>query len=402
MKDTQPHDAAKARKHAQDHQEQVDGGVAAPQKGIAPPLLISQIHNTVPFIFAADFVETPKSPHLTYLRKLNRAAQENPRVLEEMDHLRYFELCLSAHHGTCAGFVPTDVDNFIRFKLWDKRLPAEVLTAMGELVMASHEWDCRPVSSRWVASPIDEPVVTGHLGEWFSTAAAAYAALREVNPELAGAFLEKIEAELVRHAQVFTEYKKRRDGISLLKVATITAHNLGDLDRVIDMWKLPADDELRKRAYKAGHETACKDLKPLKTAGDLNKAMMAAHAHRHFPLRDPRPLRRAHALLLPVSPFLDDWGKTLVTSRALAPEEVGEVAVALIHGYDRVVDFGYARALHGLLEVFPGGASGLGAYLPSKAEKALRSGKLHDLIKLTRERFEEPLAKKALAFQSGS
>ena len=137
---------------------------------------------------------------------------------------------------------------------------------------------------------MDDGILTGHLGEWFSTAVAAYGALRRKDPDRAAAMAALIDEEMVRQARIFEAFKRAGDGVNLLKSATILAHNLGDFDRVVDMWALDADDPLR-RWYKAGHEAGRE--KALKQAGDLNKALMAIHSHRHFPLREPKALRRA-------------------------------------------------------------------------------------------------------------
>src|SRR5262249_8642334 len=154
----------------------------------------------------------------------------------------YYHLCLAAHHATVASYVPTDVDNQIRFKLWDPTLSPPVVRAMAAHVESSLDWDCRPGSTRWIPAATGDGDVSGHPGEGFSTSVAAYAALRRKDPEAAAVMAGLIDGEMRRQAQNFTEFKRRGDGVSLLKTAAILAHNLGDFDRVADMWMLADDD----------------------------------------------------------------------------------------------------------------------------------------------------------------
>src|SRR5438105_4521856 len=106
-------------------------------RGISPAMLLGQVRNTAPFIFDELPATTP------YLKTLREAAPDL-----SLSHLEYYRLCLSAHHGTVATFVPTDVDNQIRHRLWHPGLPLETLEAMADLVLESHAWDPTPVSTR--------------------------------------------------------------------------------------------------------------------------------------------------------------------------------------------------------------------------------------------------------------
>src|SRR3954469_3123838 len=86
-----------------------------PPRGIEPALLLKQVRNTAPFIFEPDFL-TSSSVGTAYIATLRKAAHDfevDPST--ELTHDQYFELCLSAHHATVGSFVPTDVDNQIRF-----------------------------------------------------------------------------------------------------------------------------------------------------------------------------------------------------------------------------------------------------------------------------------------------
>jgi hypothetical protein len=58
---------------------------------------------------------------------------------------------------------------------------------------------------------------------------------------------------------------------------------------------------------------------------------------------------------------------------------------------------GYARALAGILDAFPGGASALARYLPARVERRLRAGALRALIGVPQSRFEQQWAAHAAA-----
>src|SRR5947209_5953979 len=99
-----------------------EGSAGELPKGITPARLLEQVRGTAPFIF--DLTNP--------VERLGKG--RNHRFLEILrnppatfDGLSYFELCLAAHHGTVATFVPTDVDNQIRFKLWNPRFSKETI-----------------------------------------------------------------------------------------------------------------------------------------------------------------------------------------------------------------------------------------------------------------------------------
>ena len=82
------------------------------------------------------------------------------------------------------------------------------------------------------------------------------------------------------------------------KSATVIAHNLGDLDRVLEAWNVPDEDPLKVEVYKAGHERPERFGGTLLEAGNLNKAIMADENHRNFALRKPKCLRRSADYLI--------------------------------------------------------------------------------------------------------
>jgi hypothetical protein len=359
-------------------------------RGVSPLILLEQVRNTIPFLFERTW-DAQQHPHLALLTTIDPKTSPS--------HTEYFRLCLAAHHATVASFVPTDVDNQIRFKLWHPALPVSDVLEMARIVEESLNWDCRVVSTRYVLSPRTGKILTGHLGEWFSTAAAAYGALRRKDARRAAEIYSLILEQVRGMAEVYQDLKKSRDRIGALKASTLIAHNLGDLDRVIDMWNLPQDDPLREKAYKLGHEesraTRDSQFATLEEAGRLNKACMADENHRHFALRAPRCLRKSPDFLLPVGPFFDDWGKIIGRHPGLCPEDVAEVVEALIAGWEKLSGtVGYPRALAGILTTFPGSLNRLTEYLPARVARTLRSGELRALCARSQRQFEEQWAAK--------
>lgn len=380
-------------------------------RGIAPQILISQIRNTVPYLFESSNTEFDIPPYLRTLREMARLSDE---ALNALSHADYFRLCVSAHFGTVSSFVPTDVDNQIRFRLWPPQLPLDSMRDMVRFVLDAREWDLTAISERYVRGPTSGRVLSGMSGEWFSIAAAAYSAIRKKDVELAVEMEQAVRGELLREAKIFAEFARARDGAGLLKAATTIAHNLGDLDRVMDQWNLEADDPMRVDCYKAGHDDQALPKDPqlrdarrwLVQAGHLNKEQLAVTSmadenHRHFALRAAKSLRRSRDLLLPIAPFYDDWGARVGKHPALSPEDVAEVVQCLMEGFEKLKPVGrtqtYPRALAGIESTFPGGLNRLCQYLPAKAAKTLRSGQLRTYCSVSRKRFEEQLATHALA-----
>lgn len=342
------------------------------RRGIAPELLLSQVKNTMPYLFEseagtdafADFIPAK------ILREYDRIKPE------ELSHFEYYKLCLSSHYLTCGTPVPTDVDNQIRHKLWPAHLPLEDALAMAQLVLESRRWDFTLVSNRVAygaaGTPLAKNVLSGHLGEWFTVSSAAYCALKQYADlqakEIRQALFENIADEVNHHSEVFGSLWRAGDGLGCLKASASIAHNLGDLDRVMDMWDLSVDDPLRLQFYKLGispfdSNRKLRYLGRLWVAGELYKSpiagsSMASENHRHFALRNPRCLRKERSFLITTGPFFDDWGKQIAHGlKALegAPStETLEVVAALKQGWERLPKtVGYGRALRGMQQVHP-------------------------------------------------
>lgn len=371
-------------------------------RGISLKILLGQIDNTIPFLTVDSSFADPSEPYLRILessRALDAADQE-------LSHLQYFEACIAAHWATVASFVPTDVDQQIRFRLWHPALPLSVIEAMAERVLEAKRWDARRLSTRFQHSPETGEGLSGHDGEWFSVAAAAYGALRKKAPASSEIIRAAIVSELEREANVFLDLERAKDGLGILRASTLIAHNLGDLDRVIEMWGLKETDPLHAAAFDVGNRKSdtlsSKHCEALLRAGNLNKKWMASENPRHFALRKPRGLRKSRDLLLPIGPFFDEWGAKTSRHPALTESDVGETVEALLDGWERLAGFpetptwGYPRAIAGILSGFRGGLSSLSKSIPSRVSKALASGKLRPFLDLPQARFEAQWATRAL------
>ncbi|MDB5038299.1 MAG: hypothetical protein JWQ35_1827 [Bacteriovoracaceae bacterium] len=361
-----------------------------PYVGIAPDLLLGQVENTAPVLFE----RTPESGE-GFLQTL-QGQRKNPKQV--LSRPQYFRLCISAHFATVATFVPTDVDQTIRLKLWHGANADEV-EAMIESVLDFLDWSDRLVSKRQVRSSKGSEL-SGHSGEWFSIAVPAWICAQKLNLPLADRLLETIQSEIQRHEYFFSDLLSKGASLALLKTSTLIAHNLGDLDRVIDMWGAKDDDPL-KSIFKLG-QNLNKTYPSLFAAGELNREMMASENHRHFALRKPRCLRKSSDLSIGMGPFFDEWGECIAKYPDFSEEELGEIAEALLEGFlklnqtEKVV--GYARALSGMLKNIRGGQATLLRNLPAAKRKQIESGELRSLISVSKESFEASWIHRASKF----
>lgn len=346
-------------------------------RGVTPEILLSHVRNTIPFLFEGREEWVRRAPHVAPLLSGGDFSGQ----------IEYFRLCLAAHHATVSSFVPTDVDNQIRLHLWQGASP-ETVKAMAELVLESRTWDYRPLSPRWIETASGR--LSGHAGEWLSTAVAAYGALRKRAPEDAARMAAEIESELKLEAAVFDDLARNRDGMGLIVATPLIAHNLGDFNRVKEMWSI-ADDPALDFDILRGRTLRC--------AAELNKVKTAAENHRHFALRKPRCLRASVDFLIGMGPFYDDWGLRLTRHPLLTPENLAEIAGALIEGLERTPgSVGYTRALAGIEQGFRGGPQALQNHLPARDAKKLKAGPLRSLISVRREPFEQQWSQFALQF----
>jgi hypothetical protein len=374
-------------------------------RGIDPGTLLSQVRNTMPYLFDPGTGGTALGQMVPaqVLRAFEGASQE------PLGHFEYFRLCLSSHYLTCATPVPTDVDNQIRQKLWPRQLPLETALEMTALVLASRQWDFKLLSNRCVygapGTPWEKESLSGHLGEWFTVSSAAYCALGQYPDPRAGEMrklvYENIADEVRRHSEIFGSLWRANEGSASLKASANIAHNFGDLDRVMDMWELSPGDPLRLEFYKLTATPFDADRKlrylgRLWVAGELYKSeiegsSMALENHRHFALRKPKCLRQSPELRIPLGPFFDDWGRlvarTLAASDGAPSERTFEVIEALWHGWERLPKtVGYGRALRGIGEVHP--ELGFEAQAKTHVQRSI--------LQMPQERFEKKWNDEAL------
>lgn len=347
---------------------------------IVPALLIEQVRQAAPFLFAGP---EPAGPAHRYLRVL-RAYDGR-----ELNALEYYELCLCAHWATAGSFVPTDVDNGIRWKHWQDVQPG-LVEEQAKLVLESLAWDYAPVTAKITGAGGRR--LSTHEGTWFSVAVGAYAACLEARPALSTVVFDAMRTEAEREDKA---YAACGGPLELLKSSALIAHNFGDLDRVVDQWELKPGDPLRVSLYDAAKPGSPLFGGRLGRAGLIHQKHMGADNHRHYPLRAAKGLRKSGDLLLPVGPFFDDWGRRVGRHPSLSPEEVAEAVRALTDGWTRMHEpAGYARALAGILEVFPGGRRALGKLLPAKDQRMLESGSLKAAMDVPQARFEAQWANK--------
>ena len=341
---------------------------------IVPALLIEQVRTAAPFLFSGP---EPEGPEHRYLRVLRAYAGG------ELNALRYYELCLCAHWATAGSFVPTDVDNGIRWKHWQSVQPG-LVEEQAKLVLEALAWDHAPVTAKITGAGAGR--LSTHEGTWFSVAVGAYAACLEARPALSTVVLDAMRTEAAREDRA---YAAAGGAIERLKASALIAHNFGDLDRVADQWELKPSDPLRLALYDAAKPGSPLFDGRLGRAGLIHQKHMGADNHRHYPLRCAKALRKSADLLLPVGPFFDDWGRRVGRHPALTPDEIAETVRALTDGWVRLHEpAGYARALAGILEVFPGGRRALGKLLPAKDQRMLESGPLKAALDVPQMRFE--------------
>lgn len=348
--------------------------------GIDPNLLMEQVKSTTTYLPQIS-AETPQRSYLAHLQ------QKSGQKLEGLTLSEYFHLCLCAHWATAGTYVPTDVDNLIRYKLWRVPNQAEETQRMFALTLEAFDWDYGPVSGKIVHHGRER--VATHEGTWFSVAMGAYGHAvwkKDLKQKL---ILEEIVIqEIFREEKMLKDFFQEQDGVNFLRASSLIAHNLGDLDRILEQWKIPADNRLMKEVHRAGHEKKKLFSGILVAMGEVNKAHMAAENHRHFALRKVKKLRTKENYLLPLCPFLDQWGKNLAQDPDLSDEDKAEIVRALYEGWAYLpTTHAYPRGARGLIENWPSARKKLANLLPSKLNKELFSGKFYELYCVDEEKF---------------
>lgn len=359
-------------------------------KWISPETLLSQVYNTAPFLKdrmpvvaesgrLIDMGGTPDG----FLRILASWENIRRRDLQHCEQLQdYFALCLACHHATVATYVPTDVDTKIRGMAWRETSDAEVLKPMLRLALRARGWTEEGISTRCVRG------VSGHNGEHWSAIAGGLGRMLELGDAASAEEAQTaIEEEIVREQTVFDQAADERDGeLDLLRLAMTLAHNRGDLTQGMGFWKKTA--------------VTLPVMNRLTTLGRFDLAVrmyqdtgLSAEGHRHYPLRPVKALRRSAATLLPLCPFLDDWG-TLVAQL----EESDEVLAALVMGCQKLKgQQGYYRAIAGMYAASPGAFHRAASRMPNATQRLLREAEMRKLINVPRISFESMMRKRARA-----
>jgi hypothetical protein len=384
---------------------------------IAPETLVSLVRNTAPFLFGGAHESEPSAGRLTQWNQDDAAAPFRPgerqsgaflpvlhgaathqweRLTFEEQLTDYFTLCLACHHATVATFVPTDVDSKIRGLIWRKSRDKDVLRSFASAAFAMGRWDLRGVSKRTTEIGGLGPV-SGHDGEWLSVIAGGHGRFLETRDfEYAERTAEAIDAELKRELEAFQIALGTRGAeLDTLRLAASITHNLGDLDQGISFWegRAAAVDSL-KRFHRLAHENTSMYGGGFQVPADLYKKALATEGHRNYPLRAVKPLRQSADLLLPLGPYLDDWGATIASYAGFTSADRAEVIDALVRGCRKIPgQQGYYRALAGMMERSSRAFEDAVAVLPASSRKDLRSPEMRRLMAVPRGSFESRLRK---------
>ena len=367
--------------------------------GIAPNILLKNVENTAPFLFkgALDTTGTSRA----FLAKLI-FYKKNLNLLKNIDLAEYFHICMCAHWATAGTFVPTDVDNQIREGLWRHGEIGKHIEKMAKLTIDSWTWDYTQVTNRKSYNLTNNQVMSTHEGTWLSVAIGAYCALiKNKRLALASEMAEVIIAEADKEEKLLLALQEKRDSINFLRTSALMAHNFGDLDRVIDQWQLSDEDPFKNRIYKLGHKLNPSHSPILVFAGLVNKEFLSVENHRHMSLRQPKCLRISEKFLVPVGPFMDDWGETLGKNQELTLSEKAEIVSAFFEGYKRQDQaFGYRRAFRGLINSLADGLNTLEADLPFDLVLEIKNSQLFESAQVSKIEFENNMTEKLLNFTS--
>jgi hypothetical protein len=104
------------------------------------------------------------------------------------------------------------------------------------------------------------------------------------------------------------------------------AHNRGDLTQGMGFWKrTPLTAPVMEHLSQRGRFSLA--VRVYQHTG------LSAKGHRHYPLRAVKALRLSPATLLPMCPFLGEWGGVVAQL-----EESQEVLAALVGGCQKIQD----------------------------------------------------------------
>jgi hypothetical protein len=383
---------------------------------VGPRTLLAQVHNAAPWLFDGSHPDSAAVPATSgerllehgfhplgwwsILRQAGRLeASDAPTPRARTD---YFALCLAAHCASVASYVPTDVDAKVRHALWFEGQPDEELSAMRDLALYHGQWEIRRISARVVEVEGLGPV-SGHDGERLAVLCGGLMGMLGAGrAEDAERFEQAVDEELAREARAFdTLVRARGREIELLELASSLTHNVGDVMQALERkgtkgigaaQKLRFGELARERFERYGGAFG--------RAAALYRELCASEGHRHYPLREQKLLRASHELLLPLGPFLDDWGARLARWPKWKAKERAAIVGSLLEGCRKVPgQEGYYRALAGFDAAVAGGLESreLVAEYGSAAKRELKDSDLRRKIAVRRESFESSYAKRARA-----
>jgi hypothetical protein len=255
-----------------------------------------------------------------------------------------------------------------------------VLRPMLRLALDSRGWTEDGISIRAVRG------VSGHNVEQWSAIAAGLGRLLELGDAASAEEAQAaIEAEIDREQAVFDAVCVERDAeLDVLRLSMTLAHNRGDLTQGMGFWKhTPVTTPLMEHLSARGRFALA--VRVYQHTG------LSAEGHRHYPLRPVKALRRSQATLLPLCPFLDEWGG--IVSQI---EESHEVLAALVTGCQKVEgQQGYYRAIAGMRAPSSGAFDRAAARMQNAVQSLLKESALRKLIDVPRGSFESMMRKRA-------
>ena len=348
--------------------------------GIAPELVLSQVKNTAAWLWDDERAR----PATKALDAVDAATRDRDAPDGSGAYLR---LLLSAHWATVATFVPTDVDARIRHHAWAAMESEEEITRACDVVDEIAALDVHAVSARVVDS--EHGTMCGHDGEWLGVRAGALGRAVALGAKSTiERLVDAMDRELDREARIFEEARATKGSAQrILSSATVIAHNLGDLSRVVDQWPVK-DAAIQGRYLRLGHADAPTPRASFVLAGRINKEITALENHRFLALRKPRALRNARSLLLPIGPWFDAWGETIARAKEIEDRDRAEIAGALIEIHlSSPEQQGCLRALAGLHRATRGGLELYVPDIPARIRKEALRGKVREAIDVSEERF---------------
>jgi hypothetical protein len=383
---------------------------------VGPRTLVAQVRNAAPWLFDGSHPDSAAVPPTCGERLIEHGfhplgwwsilreaqlleAQDEPTPRARTD---YFALCLAAHCASVASYVPTDVDAKIRHALWFEPMPEEELLRMRELALYHGAWEVRRISARVIEVEGVGPV-SGHDGERLSVLCGGMMGMLAVGRQAdAAVFEEAVEAELAREARAFeTLAGARGREVELLNLCNALTHNVGDVMQALERKGTKGIGEAQKLRFgELARERFGRYGGAFGKAAAVYRELLASEGHRHYPLREQKLLRASHELLLPLGPFMDEWGGKLARWPGWKTSERAAVVGSLLDGCRKVPgQEAYYRALAGFDRAFPGGLESreLEAHFASAARRELKDANLRRKLAVRRESFESSYAKRARA-----